>query len=163
MRKLLVVASLLLAGSALADTKSAITGSGTYGTAGCGLGSMAFGNQPGAVQILAATTNGLFGTQTFGITSGTSNCGKSVFAMEGTKVFIEGNKEALAKDAARGSGETIVTLAYIAQCKDTAQVGAALQRSYGSLFPSADASTEQVRDAVIEVLRTDKALGCNLG
>jgi hypothetical protein len=162
MRKLLVIASLLIAGSALADTKSAITGSGTYGTAGCGLGSMAFGAQEGAVQIFAATTNGLFGTQTFGITSGTSNCGKSAFAMEGTKVFIEGNKEALAKDAARGSGETIVTLAYIAQCKDTAQVGAALQKSYGALFPSADASAEQVRDAVIDVLLNDKSLGCNL-
>jgi hypothetical protein len=164
MRKLLVLASLLLAGSAMAaDTKSAITGTGTYGTAGCGLGSMAFGAQPGAVQILAATTNGLFGTQTFGITTGTSNCGKSLFAMEGTKVFIEGNKEALAKDAARGSGETIITLSYIAQCKDTAQVGAALQRNYGSLFPAADAPTEQVRDAVIGVLRSDKSLGCNLG
>ena len=164
MRKLLVLATFLMAGSALAaDTKAAITGSGVYGVAGCGLGSMAFGAQEGAVQIFAATTNGLFGTQTFGITSGTSNCGKSAFAMEGTKVFIEGNKEALAKDAARGSGETIVTLSYIAQCKDTAQVGAALQRSYQTLFPSADVPTEKVRDAVIEVLRTDASLGCNLG
>jgi hypothetical protein len=163
MRKLVLLVS-LLAGSALAaDTKSAITGSGVYGAAGCGLGSMAFGSSEGFVQVFAATTNGLFGTQTFGITSGTSNCGKSVFAMEGTKVFIEGNKEALAKDAARGSGETLVTLSYIAQCKDTAQVAATLQRNYGSLFPSADASVEQVRDAVIDVLRTEKSLGCNLG
>ena len=70
MRKLLVIASLLIAASALAaDTKTAITGSGVYGTAGCGLGSMAFGAQEGMVQIFAATTNGLFrstdGGQTF--------------------------------------------------------------------------------------------------
>src|SRR3954469_2639303 len=46
-----------------------------YGMAGCGLGSLIFGpvNSPGA-QILAATTNSTFGSQTFGITSGTSNC-----------------------------------------------------------------------------------------
>jgi len=46
-----------------------------YGMAGCGLGSIAFGNdQTMFKQVLAATTNGTFGTQTFGITSGTSNC-----------------------------------------------------------------------------------------
>ncbi len=134
-----------------------------YGTAGCGLGSLAFGAQAGGVQILAATTNGLFGTQTFGITSGTSNCGKSLFAIEGTKVFIEGNREALAKDAARGNGETIVALRNIAGCSaDAATLGATLQRSYGHVFPSADASTEQVRDAVIGLLRTEKSLGCIL-
>jgi len=37
-----------------------------YGTAGCGPGSMAFWNKPGIIQVLAATTNGTFGTQTFG-------------------------------------------------------------------------------------------------
>ena len=36
-----------------------------YGTAGCGLGSMLFGNQKGMVQVLAATTNGISGNQTF--------------------------------------------------------------------------------------------------
>ncbi len=46
-----------------------------YGEAGCGLGSMIFGDSPGFVQVLAATTNGCSGSQTFGITTGTSNCG----------------------------------------------------------------------------------------
>jgi len=166
MRKVLALAAVLLATSAVAadkSTESALRGSGTYGAAGCGLGSMAFGNTPGMIQVLAATTNGFFGTQTFGITTGTSNCGKGAMAMNGTKVFIEGNKEALAKDAARGSGETLVTLSYIAQCKDTAQVSAALQKNYSSLFPAADAPTEQVRDNVIRMLQSDKSLGCNLG
>jgi hypothetical protein len=166
MRKVLALVAVLLATSAVAadkSTESALKGSGTYGTAGCGLGSMAFGNTPGMIQVLAATTNGFFGTQTFGITTGTSNCGKGAMAMNGTKVFIEGNKEALAKDAARGSGETLVTLSFIAQCKDTAQVSAALQKNYSSLFPAADAPTEQVRDNVIRMLQSDKSLGCNLG
>jgi hypothetical protein len=167
MRKLLVVASLLLLGTAQAadpvkSTQSALAGTGVYGSAGCGLGSMAFGNQPGFVQVIAATTNGTVGSQTFGITSGTSNCGKSLFALEGTKVFIEGNKEALAKDAARGSGEALITLSYVAQCQDASAVGAALQRNHGELFPSADASTEQVRDNVIHLLQSDKSLGCRL-
>jgi hypothetical protein len=169
MRKLLVVASMMFLGVGSAQaagrtTEQAIRGSGAYGSAGCGLGSMAFGNQPGAVQILAATTNGTSGNQTFGITTGTSNCGQAVWALNGTKVFIEGNKEALAKDAARGQGETIVVLRHIAGCQaDSQAVGAALQQNWGKLFPSANAPTAQVRDNVIQLLRTDKALGCQLG
>ena len=42
---------------------------------GCGLGSMAFEGQNGLMsQTAAATTNGIFGNQTFGITSATLNC-----------------------------------------------------------------------------------------
>ena len=155
MRTLIALAALLVAGSASAAG---------YGTAGCGLGSLVFGGQPGGVQILAATTNGTFWSQTFGITSGTSNCGGSAFALEGTKVFIEGNKDALAKDAARGSGETIVALRNIASCEaPAAQVGSALQQNFGKLFPRADAPLEQVRDNVIQLLQSDKTLACTLG
>lgn len=167
MKKILALAVALLATTALAadpvkSTQSALAGTGTYGTAGCGLGSMAFGNQAGGVQILAATTNGLFGTQTFGITSGTSNCGRSVFALEGTKIFIEGNREALAKDAARGQGETIVALRHIAACQaEAADLGRALQANFPALFPAA--STEQVRDQVIHFLQSEPSLGCQIG
>ncbi len=156
MRKLAALSALLFASSAAAAEG--------YGTAGCGLGSLVFGSQGGFVQVFAATTNGTFGSQTFGITTGTSNCGKGVFALNGTKVFIEGNKEALAKDAARGSGETIVALRNLAACQAPAeQVGSALQQNFGKLFPAADAPTEQVRDNVIQFLQAEKALGCTLG
>jgi hypothetical protein len=169
MRKAITTAALLLlcAAASAADqvksTKSAIRGTGAYGAAGCGLGSMAFGAQEGAVQILAATTNGLFGTQTFGITTGTSNCGSGAMALDGTKIFIEGNKEALAKDIARGSGETVLTLSYVAQCKDAGAVATALQQSFAVIFPAADAPTPAVRDTIIHLLRSDASLGCRLG
>jgi hypothetical protein len=158
-------AAMLLAGPALAQTqssKSAIRGTGRYGTAGCGLGSLAFGDSTGAVQILAATTNTLFGTQTFGITSGTSNCGPSIFA-EGTKHFVEANREALAKDISRGQGESIGTLAAINRCTDSAAVGPALQRRYAAIFPSQDAPDEAVTQAILEALHADARLGCGRG
>ncbi len=162
MKKILALAVALLASTTMAAEKSALAGTGVYGTAGCGLGSMAFGSQPGGVQILAATTNGTVGSQTFGITSGTSNCGKSLFALEGTKIFIEGNREALAKDAARGQGETIVALRHIAACQaESAELGKALQQNFTTLFPAA--STEQVRDQVIQFLKTEPSLGCQIG
>ncbi len=37
-----------------------------YGEAGCGLGSLIFGTQPGPIQVLAATTNSTANNQAFG-------------------------------------------------------------------------------------------------
>lgn len=152
-----------LAAQAANDTKAAIRGTpGRYGAAGCGLGSMAFGDQPGGVQILAATTNGTFGTQTFGITTGTSNCGPGVFA-DGTRNFVEANREALAKDISRGQGEAIGTLAQINACGDAHAVGSALQRNFAAIFPSEDAPSDAVTDAILRTLHSDPALGCGRG
>lgn len=141
------------------QTKDAIRGSGRYGAAGCGLGSMAFGDTPGAVQILAATTNGFLGTQTFGITTGTSNCGTGVFA-SGTKNFVEANREALAKDISRGEGEAIGALTVINACQDSRKVGEALQKNFKAIFPSEKATSDEVTQAILETLHSDKALGC---
>jgi hypothetical protein len=154
-----ITAALLLASHASAQ---GIKGTGKYGTAGCGLGSLAFGDQPGGVQILASTTNGTFGTQTFGITSGTSNCGKGAFA-QGTKDFVEANREALAKDAARGEGEAIGAIAVINACRDARAVGAALQRDFQAIFPSEQATSDDVTQAILRTLHSDPALACGRG
>jgi hypothetical protein len=164
MKRLALVAAVTLfalpaAAQSRTQTESAIRGSGSYGAAGCGLGSMAFGNTPGAVQIFAATTNGLFGTQTFGITTGTSNCGPGLFAM-GTKNFVEANREALAKDISRGTGEAIGALTVINACEDSSKVGAALQKNFGAIFPSDQVSNDDVTKVILETLHSDAALGC---
>ena len=157
MRKCLVagIAVLAFAGNAQAAR---------YGDAGCGLGSLAFGDKPGMIQVLAATTNGTFGTQTFGITTGTSNCGASGSGTAKAKIFIEANREALAKDISRGSGETIGTLTYITGCKDARAVGAKLQKNFTSIFPSESVSTDKVTESVLQTLKGDPSLACeNIG
>jgi len=155
-----VLALVLAAGSALA-ADSGLKGSGRYGAAGCGLGSLIFQDQPGMVQILAATTNGTFGSQTFGITTGTSNCGAGMTAA-GTRNFVDANKDALAKDMSRGQGETIGALSVLAQCKDSAQVGAALQSNFKAIVPSDKATADEITSKLIETLQADKALGCQI-
>jgi len=158
----LVLAVALLATPAHAvdqATKNAITGTGTYGTAGCGLGSMVFGNQAGAVQILAATTNNIVFPQTFAITTGTSNCTPGLFS-EGTRNLVETNRVALAKEVSRGQGETIGALTVINRCEDSAAVGAALQAEFKSIFTSEQASTDEVTSAILRTLHTNPALGC---
>jgi hypothetical protein len=167
-RALAAVAAALLATTAVAQSKAerdireGIRGTGKYGTAGCGLGSMAFGAQPGAIQIFAATTNGILGNQTFGITFGTSNCGPGLLA-GGTRNFVEANREALAKDVARGEGEAIGALTVINRCADSRAVGAALQARFGAIFPSEQSTDAQVTDAILETLHADPALGCAKG
>src|SRR5580658_9609667 len=94
---LIIGGVLLLSTSAMADgtaapaaapAPAAASGGAKYGTAGCGLGSIVFGNKAGIVQIFAATTNGTFATQTFGITTGTSNCSDTSGGSASAKVFI---------------------------------------------------------------------------
>jgi hypothetical protein len=83
---------------------------------GCGLGYIAFKGKDGVLsQTCAATTNGTFGNQTFGITSGTLECEKpsSWTANEKLNKFVSDNMDNLAMDIARGQGEYLNTLAVL--------------------------------------------------
>jgi hypothetical protein len=168
LRHVVAAAALLAATTALAskteeDIKKGVTGaSGVYGSAGCGLGAMAFKSQQGGLQIIAATLNGISFNQSFGITFGTSNCGPSLFA-QGTMNFVEANREVLAKDIARGEGEAIGALTVLNACPDSRAVGVALQRRFGAIFPSPSATDAEVTGAILETLHSDPALGCGKG
>ena len=132
-----------------------------YGDAGCGLGSVLFGNKPGMIQVLAATFNGSFGTQTFGISTGTLNCGgSSARISDRTQVFVEANREVLAKDISRGQGETIANLAAIAGCQNTAAVGATLQNNFQAIFPSESVPSTEVTKSLLDTLKADTTLAC---
>ena len=134
-----------------------------YGTAGCGLGAVLIGDKPGAIQILAATLNGSFGTQTFGITTGTLNCGPAAAdqVTQRTQVFVEANREVLAKDISRGQGETIANLAAIAGCGNADAVGATLQGKFDTIFPSEQTSSTDVTKSLLETLKSEPSLACS--
>ncbi len=99
-----------------------------YGLAGCGLGSIVFGEAPGIIQVIAATLNGFSGTQTFGITSGTSNCGESGKVARAHD-FIQVNKVALDNDLARGNGESVAALGEVMGCHNS-DFSSSLRKSY---------------------------------
>jgi hypothetical protein len=136
------------------------TNTGGYGSAGCGLGSILFEPSTGFTQVFAATTNTLFGTQTFGITSGTSNCGHAAAGRDAARAFVETNRSALAKDIARGGGETLTSLSRLGGCGDATRVSAGLQRRFAEIFPNASQSDREVSRAVVNVLRADPSLEC---
>ena len=99
-----------------------------WGMAGCGLGSMVFADQPGFIQVVGATLNGTSGNQTFGMTSGTSNCTESGGAA--SLNYIENNKIALQNDISRGQGDTLAGLLNMWGCENYSGVGSVLQQNY---------------------------------
>ncbi|MBL9108828.1 MAG: DUF3015 family protein [Myxococcales bacterium] len=129
-----------------------------YGAAGCGLGSIIFGTKPGLLQVTAASTN-TSGGQTFAITSGTQNC-DSIDDHETLDAFVAQNREAFAKDVARGSGETIATLTAIAGCADPSAVGRKLKPSFAQIFPTPNARPEAIARRLRTILKADVALAC---
>jgi len=110
---------------------------GKYGTAGCGLGSLVFGDQPGMIQIVAATTNNLIVPQTTAITTGTSNCTADGVALENREqdYFAEVNFENLRQEMAQGKGENLEAFASLFGCKTaTNKFSATMQKNYSNIF-----------------------------
>ena len=142
MKKLLMVGTLVLS---LVSVSGSAFAAG-FGDAGCGLGSIVFGNEQGAVQVLASTTNGTFGTQTFGITTGTSNCnpGGLVKLEKEREEFAEKNYSTLVKEMAMGEGESLDTLAGLYGCSQNshADFGSLVQENFGNIVKS-DSTTSQ--------------------
>jgi len=134
-----------------------VSGQG-HGMAGCGLGSVVFGTKKGMTQIFASTTNGTFGSQTFGITTGTSNCKTTDSSSKEASLFITVNRETLAKDISRGNGESLSALSEIVGCQDAALLGRKLQENYRSVFPAASATGEQSGQAVFDIIKNDEQL-----
>lgn len=123
---------------------------------GCGLGSLIFKGQEGLLfQVLAVTTNGTFGNQTFGISSGTLNCSQpSKFASyERLNNYVADNMDNLASDIARGEGEYLNTLAVLMEVPEGSRDDfySKLQNNFSHIYTS-----PQVKS--IDVLRNIESL-----
>lgn len=115
-----------------------------YGSAGCGLGSLLF-QENNMTQVLAATTNGTFGSQTFGMTTGTSNCNNDGLVSQNMarESYVEANYKDLSRDVAKGNGEYVVNLArlYGYTPDNTWQFTQLLQKNHAAIFAANDAKT----------------------
>lgn len=153
MKKTLIAVSmtLLMSGSALAAANN-------QNNTGCGLGTLLWGDAKAdttILQVFQVTTNGTSGTQTFGISSGTSKCEQpSKFAQdEKLIVFVQANMDNLAKDIAMGKGETLDTFAEMVGVApaQTAAFNAKLQANFGKIFTSEHVVVAEVIDNALTV------------
>ncbi|MBF0363797.1 MAG: DUF3015 family protein [Oligoflexia bacterium] len=136
-----------------------------FGVGGCGLGSLMMGKDGN--QVLAITTNGT-GTQTFGISSGTSNCvpdkkikkkGLSgVSRSEEIKGLVEGNQTATLNDLAKGSGEIIWTISDVYNCEDPLELGEELQKNYKKIVPKVDIDATELSSNIDKVISKSDVL-----
>lgn len=156
MRKTVVAVSL-----SVVSSLSFAAGENNIGS--CGWGTKIFTGQSGIFpQALAGITNATFGNQTFAVSSGTSGCTQdgTVSSNWKTAAFIDGNKEKLARDLSRGSGESLDSLVALlgVEQQDRARFVQVTRDNLDRIFPSATASTDEIRAGLRTVLNTDQGL-----
>jgi hypothetical protein len=154
MKKLLLCAVIVMSGSVFAAR--------SYGPAGCGLGTMLIEKPAGLVMnVLQTTLNMTSGNQTFGMTSGTSNCeipgaGTATSKKAAQLNFIEANKVALANDIAKGKGTTLASLSKLYSC-ESSSFSASLKGKYNTIFPTATTSATNIESSISSIVDSTKA------
>ncbi len=123
---------------------------------GCGLGAIALGEQEGLVQQIVITFfNGLSYNQTFGITSGTSECTQHTTFVENERLneYVAKNMDQLAQDIASGNGEALDTVAEIMEVpvENRSEFYAALQENFSNIYTSDDVQAADVIDNIVKV------------
>ena len=143
-----VAVSLVFVGAAFAAGQA-------HQNTGCGLGTMLFkGNADNSVilQTFQATTNGIYGNQTFGITTGTSDCAqpKNFVSNQQLNEFMVANMDNLAHDIAQGRGETLDAFAELMQVpvEKRPEYYSQLQTGFGRIFTSPNVQMAGVIDNI---------------
>lgn len=157
-----------------------------YKSAGCGLGSLAF-KEEGPTQILGSTTNATFGTQTFGMSFGTSNC-PSAFSSGSSKEepapqparphptkskkrsaleqqqFMATNYEHIKIEMAQGNGEHLTALAATLGCnaQATSKFNTYAKKNYRKLMANPSQNSAQFLSTLRQQMMMDSELanGC---
>ena len=128
---------------------------------GCGVGSEVWAGQSGKVpKILAATTNGIFFNQIFGITFGTLGCSGTGTVTAQAITFTNENAESLARDMAVGQGESLNVLAELLNIKsqDKAHFFAVSKRNFAEIYSAENGNSLQVLASLQTVMAKDDVL-----
>ena len=144
MKKLLVILSAIAMVSAIPAQAGNVRDN-----CGCGLGSMALGDEEGLLSnVVGATLNGLSGNQTFGISSGTLGCDQSaeITSNQEIKLYVTENMDQLAMDMAAGEGHYLSALTGMMDLSEVDRVvlQEKLQKNFDLVFTGPEVSAEEV-------------------
>ncbi|WFB36219.1 DUF3015 family protein [Kiritimatiellota bacterium B12222] len=148
---------LLIAGLGLASAQLFAQGNTVRDNCGCGLGSMALGDQTGMVShVVGATLNGISGNQTFAVSSGTLNCEQSVgfVSTQEVQIFVADNMDHIATDAAVGEGAYLSALADLLQIDDEnrADFYTSMQLNFDNIFTGSDVHADEVTRSIVSLI-----------
>ncbi|OPZ25440.1 MAG: hypothetical protein BWZ02_02457 [Lentisphaerae bacterium ADurb.BinA184] len=123
---------------------------------GVGLGTEIFRGQDGLVQqVLAATTNGSFGNQTFAISSGTLGARQAETLVQNKQLreFVAQNMDNLARDIASGRGETLNAVSDLMAVPTVARDAyhRKLQSSFDRIYSSETVTSNDVVQRLVEL------------
>jgi len=154
MKKLLIASTLLMSTSVLADSPGSQT---------CGWGNMLFKGQSGTPShVLAATTNGSTGNNTFGMTFGTNGCSTNGTLTYGGKEMIDVSMimDEFSEDVARGNGEALTAVAVSLGVveEDRALFKATMHNNFNSIFSSENVTTEHVVSTMFTLMKNNSEL-----
>ncbi|MEQ5835437.1 DUF3015 domain-containing protein [Marinobacter sp. NFXS9] len=147
--KKLIAGAMLLGASSLA-----------FAQPGCGVGAMIWKGQSGiAPHVLAATTNGTLGNQTFGMTTGTLGCNTNE-SIQSMAMYMDSNVDKVARDMSRGEGENLDTLAVLLNIDkaDRPEFRKLMQDNFATIFPSSDTTSDQAVSAIVALMESHKGL-----
>lgn len=157
--KLLLKASVIMVFAGLSQTGIVFALGNPDNGPGCGLGKLAwsdYGSQKQiAPQVFMATTNGTFGSQTFGISSGTSGCTNDGVIMKNKHVNLAGGAfESLKQEMAQGQGEHLASLATLlgVPIEEHPVFFSLVQEKYSSLVQSEDTTALVMLHAIEEAM-----------
>jgi hypothetical protein len=154
MKKQLLAVALLASMSTVASADQDV---------GCGIGTILWAGQSGLVpKVLAATTNGTLGNQTFGISTGTLGCQQSgvISSRVRLSMYTGSNIEKLARDMSVGQGESLNVLADLMGVPETDKPAffQAARDNFGTIFAPENVTAGQVLDALNNVMAADSTL-----
>ncbi|WP_273207300.1 DUF3015 domain-containing protein [Marinobacter subterrani] len=147
--KKLIAGAILLGASSMA-----------FAQPGCGVGAMIWEGQSGiAPHVLAATTNGSFGNQTLGMTTGTLGC-QTNEPVQSMAMYMNNNIDKVARDMSRGAGENLDTLAVLLGVDeaDRDTFRKVLHDNFASIFPSSDTTSGEAVDAIVALMEKNESL-----
>ena len=130
---------------------------GNHPMAGCGLAYVIFQNNQRGPQILASTTNGIFGNQVFGITFGTLGCTEEGLIVKGEELetFAEINLEHLRFEMPKGDGAFVSAFAALmgAEIEEVPVLLSFFKEEYTSLFATPETSSQEMLIALTQKLQ----------
>ena len=131
--------------------------------AGCGLGQQVWAGKSGlAAHVMAATTNGTSINQWFGLTFDSLGCNANgvVTAAYQRNIYVAGNLDNIARDAARGGGDHLRSLAQLMEITEEDQPAffAVTQAHYDSLFGATQVDAQEWLASLDEALLTEPSL-----
>ena len=128
----------------------------------CGWGNALFKGQSGlASHVVASFTNGIFGNNSFGMTSGTNGCSTDgSLTYGGGAVTIGAVMDEFSEDVAQGDGEalTAVAISFGVTEEDRPLFKQVMHENFSTVFPSDQVTAEEVASSVITLMHEDKVL-----